>query len=184
VRDWAADRAPASRGITSSRTAPSSSSTFGLLTQACERACAAAVERIVNAEAQASGAPRPPEITPLGPLSAQVNDKAASDRIAEAFRAHFSPDRVRHAGPAPASEDFGCFGTEWHAPSVSSVAPILFCMPKRRRKGRIKEWPVNHSPKFLPVPPSDIANGGWSPWSSRRWRRIESDGGCWAAVSP
>jgi len=78
----------------------------------------AAIERIVNAEAEASGAPRPPEITPLDRYPLNVNDKAASDRVAAAFRAHFSEERVHHSGPAPASEDFGCFGTEWNAPSV------------------------------------------------------------------
>ncbi|HEY7901496.1 MAG TPA: amidohydrolase, partial [Caulobacteraceae bacterium] len=78
----------------------------------------AAITRIVNAEAAASGAPRPPEITPLDSYPLNVNDKAASDRVAAAFRAHFAADRVFHTGPAPASEDFGCFGTEWHAPSV------------------------------------------------------------------
>jgi hypothetical protein len=62
-----------------------------------------AFERIVNAEAEASGAPRQPEITPLDRYSLNLNDEAASHRIAEAFRAHFSPTRVRHTGPAPAS---------------------------------------------------------------------------------
>ena len=79
----------------------------------------AAIERIVNAEAAASGAPRPPEITPLDRYPLNVNDGPASERIASAFRAHFPADCVRHTGPAPASEDFGCFGTEWHVPSSS-----------------------------------------------------------------
>src|SRR6185437_16232320 len=78
----------------------------------------AAVERIVNAEAEASGAPRKPEITPLDHYPLNVNDVAASNRIAKAFRGYFSADRVRHTGPAPASEDFGCFGTAWQVPSV------------------------------------------------------------------
>src|ERR1700716_1938419 len=78
----------------------------------------AAIQRIVNAEAQASGAPRAPEITPLDRYPLNVNDKPSSDRVAEALRRHFPPDRVRHTGPAPASEDFGCFGSEWNAPSV------------------------------------------------------------------
>src|SRR5437588_8495960 len=78
----------------------------------------AAIERIVNAEAEASGAPRKPEITPLDRYPLNVNDETASNRIATAFRAHFDPDRVKHTGPAPASEDFGCFGTAWQVPSV------------------------------------------------------------------
>jgi amidohydrolase len=113
----------------------------------------AAIERIVNAEAQASGAPRPPEITPLDRYPLNVNDKTASDRVAEAFRAYFSADRVRHTGPAPASEDFGCFGTEWHAPSVfwfvGGTDPALYAQAKAA--GRVNDLPVNHSPHFAPV---------------------------------
>ena len=78
----------------------------------------AAIERIVNAEAAASGAPRPPEITTLDHYPLNLNDAEASKRVADAFRRHFSADRVRVTGPAPASEDFGSFGTEWHVPSV------------------------------------------------------------------
>ena len=113
----------------------------------------AAITRIVNAEAEASGAPRPPEITPLDRYPLNVNDKAASDRVAAAFRAHFSDGRVRHTGPAPASEDFGCFGTEWKTPSVfwfvGGTDPALY--ESARSEGRINELPVNHSPKFAPV---------------------------------
>src|SRR5690242_11017569 len=46
----------------------------------------AAIGRIVNAEAAASGAPRPPEITPLDRYPLVVNDPAASKRVADAFR--------------------------------------------------------------------------------------------------
>ena len=113
----------------------------------------AAIERIVNAEAAASGAPRPPEITSLDAYPLNVNDKTASDRVAVALRAHFSPDRVRHTGPAPASEDFGCFGTAWHAPSVfwfvGGTDPAVYA--KAKEDGRINDLPVNHSPHFAPV---------------------------------
>lgn len=113
----------------------------------------ASIKRIVNAEAEASGAPRPPEITPLDSYPLNVNDKVASDRVAAALRAHFSVDRVRHTGPAPASEDFGCFGTEWHAPSVfwfvGGTDPVLYA--KAKAEGRVNELPVNHSPHFAPV---------------------------------
>ena len=113
----------------------------------------AAIERIVNAEAQASGAPRAPEITPLDRYPLNVNDKQASDRVAEALRRHFPPDRVRHTGPAPASEDFGCFGSEWNAPSVywfvGGTDPKIYAEAKAA--GRINDLPVNHSPLFAPV---------------------------------
>jgi hippurate hydrolase len=112
-----------------------------------------AIERIVNAEAQASGAPRKPEITMLDRYPLNVNDKTASDRVAEALRRHFTPDRVRHTGPAPASEDFGCFGSEWNAPSVywfvGGTDPETYA--KAKAAGKINELPVNHSPMFAPV---------------------------------
>lgn len=112
-----------------------------------------AIERIVNAEAQASGAPRAPEITTLDRYPLNVNDKTASDRVAESLRRHFSPDRVRHTGPAPASEDFGCFGSEWNAPSVywfvGGTDPETYA--KAKAAGKINELPVNHSPLFAPV---------------------------------
>ncbi|MGX5659472.1 M20 family metallopeptidase [Castellaniella ginsengisoli] len=113
----------------------------------------AAIERIVNAEAEASGAPRKPEITPLDRYPLNINDETASNRIAEAFRVHFSADRVRHTGPAPASEDFGCFGTAWQVPSVfwfvGGTDPAVHAQAKAA--GKLNDLPVNHSPKFAPV---------------------------------
>lgn len=113
----------------------------------------AAIERIVNAEAEASGAPRKPEITPLDRYPLNLNDEAASNRIAQAFRAHFSPARVHHTGPAPASEDFGCFGTAWQVPSVfwfvGGTDPETYA--KAKAAGTLNELPVNHSPQFAPV---------------------------------
>jgi amidohydrolase len=113
----------------------------------------AAIERIVNAEAAASGAPRPPEITTLDHYPLNLNDAEASKRVADAFRQHFSAERVRVTGPAPASEDFGSFGTEWHVPSVfwfvGGTDPDRYAQAKAA--GRLNELPVNHSPLFAPV---------------------------------
>src|SRR5207253_10851777 len=77
-----------------------------------------AIKRIVNAESEASGAPRPPEITPLDRYDLVRNDEQATERVRDALRAHFGNERVTHTGPASASEDFGSFGVEWHVPSV------------------------------------------------------------------
>jgi metal-dependent amidase/aminoacylase/carboxypeptidase family protein len=113
----------------------------------------AAIERIVKAEAAASGAPRPPEITPLDRYPLTVNNPAASKRVADAFRRHFSADRACETGPTPASEDFGSFGAEWHAPSVfwfvGGTDPDRYT--KAKETGRLNEIPTNHSPRFAPV---------------------------------
>ncbi len=113
----------------------------------------AAVERIVNAEAAASGAPRPPQITSLDHYPLNVNDAEATRRVADAFQRHFSAERVRETRSAPASEDFGSFGTEWHVPSVfwfvGGTDPEQYA--QARKTGRLNELPVNHSPLFAPV---------------------------------
>ena len=113
----------------------------------------AAIERIVKAEAAASGAPRPPEITPLDRYSLVVNDPAASRHVVDAFRRHFSAERVRETGPAPASEDFGSFGAEWHVPSVfwfvGGTDPDRYAQAKEA--GQLNEIPTNHNPHFAPV---------------------------------
>jgi hippurate hydrolase len=113
----------------------------------------AAITRIVNAEAEASGAPRKPEITTLDRYPLNVNDPEASQRVLDAFRTHFGAARVRQTGPAPASEDFGSFGSEWQAPSVfwfvGGTDPELY--ERAKASNRLNELPVNHSPQFAPV---------------------------------
>jgi len=113
----------------------------------------AAIERIVNAEAAASGAPKAPEITPLDRYALVVNDAEASRRVATAFREHFSPARVRETEPTSASEDFGSFGAQWHVPSVfwfvGGTDPDVYA--KAKAANRINEIPSNHNPRFAPV---------------------------------
>lgn len=121
----------------------------------------AAIQRIVNAEAAASGAPRPPEITTLDHYPPNVNDANATTRVVDAFRRHFPAERVRQTGPAPASEDFGSFGTEWHVPSVfwfvgGTDADVY---TQAKKAGRLNELPVNHSPLFAPVIHPTLATG-------------------------
>jgi len=112
-----------------------------------------AIERIVNAEAEASGAPKPPEFKTLDRYNLVTNDEQATERVREALRAHFGGNRVTHTGPASASEDFGSFGVEWHAPSVfwfiGGVDPDTYA--KAEREGRLSELPTNHNPRFAPV---------------------------------
>jgi amidohydrolase len=113
----------------------------------------AAIERIVNAEAAASGAPRPPQITPLDRYPLVTNDTVAATRVVEAFRRHFAAERIRQTGPAPASEDFGSFGAHWHTPSVfwfvGGTDPETYATAKAAN--RLNEIPTNHNPRFLPV---------------------------------
>jgi amidohydrolase len=112
-----------------------------------------AIERIVNAEAEASGAPRKPEITVLDRYALVKNDVEATKRVADAFRRYFPAERVQQTQPTTASEDFGCFGSEWNAPSVfwfvgGTDAEVY---SKAKAAGKIGEIPTNHNPGFAPV---------------------------------
>lgn len=113
----------------------------------------AAIERIVKAEAEASGAPRAPEITSLDHYNLVRNDPEATTRVADAFREHFTSSRVTETKPTTASEDFGSFGAETGSPSmfwfVGGTDPDVYT--KAKAQGRLNELPTNHNPRFAPV---------------------------------
>jgi amidohydrolase len=113
----------------------------------------AAIQRIVNAEAAASGAPNAPEITTLDRYPLVKNDAEATRRVDDSFHKHFPDDRVQETKATSASEDFGSFGAQWHAPSVfwfvGGTDPAAYA--KAKEAGRINEIPTNHNPGFAPV---------------------------------
>ncbi len=111
------------------------------------------ITRIVNAEAQAAGAPREPEITSLDQYSLVTNDPVATKKVVDAFRQSFPEGTVEQTKPTMASEDFGCFGTQWHVPAVywfiGGVDPEAYANAKR--EGKLNALPTNHNPRFAPV---------------------------------
>jgi amidohydrolase len=113
----------------------------------------AAIERIVNAEAAAAGAPKPPEITPLDRYSLVTNDVEATEKVVDAFRQNFPGGSVEQTKPTMASEDFGCFGAQWHAPAVywffGGDDPEVY--EKAKKDGTLSALPTNHNPRFAPV---------------------------------
>jgi len=114
-----------------------------------------AIERIVDAEAVAAGAPRPPEITNTEHYPLTVNDPESAERVAAALRAEFGSENVRQlAAPYSASEDFGSFGTEWGVPSVFWYVGGTDADAYRRAEeaGRVaQDIPTNHNAAFAPV---------------------------------
>jgi amidohydrolase len=113
----------------------------------------AAIERIVNAEAEASRAPKKPEVTLLDHYPLVRNDPEATNRVIVALRRYFPEDRVKDTQPTTASEDFGSFGTEWKVPSVfwfvGGTDPDTYASAKKT--GTIANLPTNHNPRFAPV---------------------------------
>lgn len=122
-----------------------------------------AIERIVHAEAQASGAPQPPQITTTERYPLTTNDPAATARVAGALRARFGEEHVHQlAGPVAASEDFGSFGTQWEVPSVfwyvGGTDPDQY--RRAEQAGRVADdIPTNHNPAFAPVIDPTLASG-------------------------
>lgn len=112
-----------------------------------------AIKRIVDAEAEASGAPKPPEITPLDRYQLVRNDADATERVRSAFREHFGDERVVDISPISASEDFGSFGSRWDVPSVFWTVGGTDAATYRKAKeaGRLSELPTNHNPRFAPA---------------------------------
>jgi hippurate hydrolase len=124
-----------------------------------------AIERIVNAESQASGAPKPPEIRALDRYDLVRNDEQATERVRDALRAQFGDERVIHTGPASASEDFGSFGVQWHAPSVSGLSAGSIPRPTRGQ---------NATAGSANCPPTITRSSPWSstPRCRPAWRRL------------
>lgn len=120
------------------------------------------VERIVRAEAEASGAERPPEIVHTMSLPALNNDPEAMARTRSAFEAEFGDSRVMDPGSVTGSEDFGLFGEASGAPScfwlLGGTDPELYAAAALA--GRVdRDVPSNHSPEFAPVMSPTLQTG-------------------------
>lgn len=117
----------------------------------------AAIERIVRAEAAASGAPRDPEITPLYSLPAVINDAAAATRTRAAFQALLGEGKVLDTGPVTASEDVGLLAQASDAPCcywrLGGADPAAFTGATSAAEvvARAQSLPANHSPRYAPV---------------------------------
>ncbi|HZK89671.1 MAG TPA: amidohydrolase [Stellaceae bacterium] len=113
----------------------------------------AAIKRILEAEAAASGAPKPPEFSVLSEFPLTRNDEAATQKAVAALQDRFGADRVTEIAPATASEDFGLFGTAWNVPTVfwviGGIDPATYA--KAQKAGKLDELPANHAPDFAPV---------------------------------
>jgi amidohydrolase len=113
-----------------------------------------AIKRIVDAEAEASGAPKKPEISTIDSYPRVTNDPDATKRVVDSFYSSFPKYTVREiAHPMSGSEDFGLLGEACNAPSVfwfvGGTDPESH--EKAKKSGRIREIPTNHSPHFAPV---------------------------------
>ena len=124
-----------------------------------------AIERIVRAEASASGADRDPTITLLHGFPAVVNDPGAVARTRPAFEALVGSARVFDPGLVTGSEDVGLLATAAGAPCVfwllGGADPAQFADARSAEAvmARVSELPSNHSPLFAPVIEPTLTTG-------------------------
>jgi hippurate hydrolase len=120
-----------------------------------------AIERIVTAEATASLAPRPPQITWTNSTPLLVSDPAATQTTISAFTEHFGSQRLMSMPLVTASEDVGIFGEAAGAPTVFwfwgglDTQTVTIAMAE----GRLDSLPGNHSPHFAPVIEPTLTTG-------------------------
>ncbi|MFT4280368.1 amidohydrolase [Microbacterium sp.] len=120
------------------------------------------VERIVRAEAQASGAEEEPVITVDHSLPPTINDAAATARVTAAFDRAFGEGTVIDPGMFTGSEDVSWFAREAGVPLVfwfwGGIDPQAYAAAAER--GTLNEdIPTNHSPFFAPVLHPTIERG-------------------------
>ncbi|GAA2477522.1 amidohydrolase [Terrabacter carboxydivorans] len=116
-----------------------------------------AVTRIVEGEAAAAGAPRPPVIETFEQAPAVVNDVAGAERTKPALEAVVGAGRVLDPGPVTGSEDVGVLATSAGAPCVfwllGGADPALFAAADDLEGilAVMATVPSNHSPLYAPV---------------------------------
>jgi hippurate hydrolase len=114
----------------------------------------ASVERIVRAEAAASGAEKEPEFHTVHVLPPTINDADATARVTRAIEAALGDGSVVDPGMFTGSEDVSWFARDTDAPLVfwfwGGVDPATFAAALEG--GTIdSDIPTNHSPYFAPV---------------------------------
>ncbi len=125
----------------------------------------AAVERIVRAEAAASGAPQDPEIALVESYPVLVNDRDAGARTVAGFDRDLGPGLVVDPGRVTGSEDVGMLATAAGVPLVywllGGADPAAFAGVTDRAglQRVVAELPSNHSPQYAPVIQPTLTTG-------------------------
>ncbi|MGH3244968.1 MAG: peptidase dimerization domain-containing protein, partial [Trebonia sp.] len=123
----------------------------------------AAIDRIIRAEAAASGAPKDPEITTTVSFPVLVNDPAGSARLTDRFNAGVG--LTLDPGPVSASEDVGLLATAAGVPCVywflggSDPGQFAGVTTVAEARAIVDGLPSNHSPLFAPVIDPTIRTG-------------------------
>jgi amidohydrolase len=118
----------------------------------------AAVERVIRAEAAASGAPKEPCLTWTHGTPVLVSDPEATQRTMDALAAQVGRDKLTELPPVAASEDAGVLGDSVGVPTVywfwGGADPRA--LADDHPAGRVVS---NHHPQYAPVADPTLASG-------------------------
>jgi amidohydrolase len=119
------------------------------------------IQRIVDSEAEASGAPVKPTLTPTTNFPFLYNDDNVTGALESTFSAHFGTDYSSNIPRLAGSEDFGILATSINKPSCFFLYGgwATETYDKLEKEGKLKELPVNHSPFFLPDMKTSLHTG-------------------------
>jgi len=112
-----------------------------------------AIRRIVIAECHASNSPKEPEFELYDHFPVTVNDDDVTDRVSDAFAAHFG-EHFQPMAAQSASEDFSdipnALGVPYTYWGIGGIDETQY--RNAATAGRVaQDIPVNHSPNFAPV---------------------------------
>jgi amidohydrolase len=126
----------------------------------------AAIQRIVKAECEASGATKEPLWESTSSFPFTNNDKKTTETLSEAFLNVFGDKFDPETGPLGGSEDFPILATE--APNKSGGKGVPYCywifggVDPEKWKDSVEngtDIPINHSAYFAPVIQPTMATG-------------------------
>jgi amidohydrolase len=131
---------------------------------------AAAVERVVRAEASASAAPAEVTVEEVSRSMPTVPDPDLTERVRAAHRALFGPARVSGWQPMFATEDLPLLGGDGAAlhghPGIrtgywmlGSVGPEEWAAAPGGAAEKLSSLPQNHAPRYLPHPRLTLETG-------------------------
>ncbi|SKA97609.1 hippurate hydrolase [Agreia bicolorata] len=122
----------------------------------------AAVERIVRAEAAASGMTTEPDVTLLASAPATMNDPDATERLRSRFVDAFGDRAVIDYGTVSGSEDVSVLSSSAGVPLVywftGGADPVAFAAASAAGRAE-SDIPSNHSPYFAPVIEPTLQHG-------------------------
>jgi hippurate hydrolase len=120
-----------------------------------------AIERVIRAEAAASGAPKDPEFDWHDSAPILVNDPESTAKTVAAFVENFGAERVMQMPVITGSEDIGVFGEAAGVPTVFWFwGGLEFeVVMEALQRGGIEALPSNHSSVFAPVVEPTLTTG-------------------------